>query len=266
MKVGVSTACLYPQMVEDCLRQLGEMGIRRTEIFLNTHSELEEGFVRDMKRTADFYGMEVLSLHPYTSAMEPMMFFSPYQRRYTDVLEYYKRYFFAMNILEADCFVFHGNKAVIPCPMELYVERYSGLFQLGKEFGVTVAQENVARCTCRSLAFMKEMAEELGDGCAFVLDTKQAHRSGEDPIEIVRTLGSRICHIHFSDSGEQGDCLLYGAGSYDNGLLFQTLRDQAYSGSVVLELYRQNYDTPWRLAENYRLLSRDLNDGAPDSL
>ena len=44
MKAGVSTACLYPRLLEDSLYDLALNGVPHVEIFVNTHSELNKVF------------------------------------------------------------------------------------------------------------------------------------------------------------------------------------------------------------------------------
>ena len=70
------------------------------------------------------------SVHPFTCEIEPLMFFSEYERRMNDILEYYKLYFQFMNIVGAEIFVFHGGKA--DKGKDFYCERYSKLYRLGK--------------------------------------------------------------------------------------------------------------------------------------
>ena len=254
MRVGVSTACLYPDLLEDSLLSLMDNGINHVEIFVNTDSELEKKFVSNMADILKNYNATCKSLHPYTCAMEPMMFFSGYERRVVDVLEYYKRYFEAMNILGAEVFVFHGNKAGLQTPDEFYFERFSKLVKVGKEFGVTIAQENVSRCQSSTLKFQKAMCNALGDDAKFVLDTKQAIRSGEDPFETVRELGQNIIHVHLSDYGKNGDCLPIGAGEFDIKGFMTLLHNMNFDGSVMLELYRYNFTDVSDLADNFNTL------------
>lgn len=255
MEAGVSTACLYPLYLEQALEELAVRGVKLTEVFVNSDCEIQPAFARDLKKTADAYGMRIASLHPYTCGLEPMMFFTPYERRYTDALEYYKKYFHAMNILGAEVFVFHGNKASNPFPEERYFERFAGLVRLGRSFGITVAQENVSRCVGGKLSFLKSMAEYLKDEAAFVLDAKQAVRAGEDIFACVNTLGSRIVHVHFSDHGKEGDCLPLGCGELNAEKLFFSLKEQGFAGRIILELYRGNYGTYDELAANYTRLA-----------
>ena len=62
--IGVSTACLYPLETEKAFEFLAESGIKNTEIFFNTDSELSPSFVSELKRIADLNGVRVFSVHP----------------------------------------------------------------------------------------------------------------------------------------------------------------------------------------------------------
>ena len=110
------------------------------------------------------------------------MLFSNYARRVDDYLEYCRNYFTAMQQLGAKVFVLHGNKVpAASVNKDMYFTRFRRLAELGESYGVQVAQENVARCTSASLPFLLEMRDALGKQARFVLDIKQAVRSGEDP-------------------------------------------------------------------------------------
>ena len=45
LKAGISTACLYPQPIEEALYDLALGGVTMVELFINTHSELKRSFV-----------------------------------------------------------------------------------------------------------------------------------------------------------------------------------------------------------------------------
>ncbi len=254
MKAGVSTACLYPRLLEESVYDLAVNGIAHTEIFINTTSELEKSYVSGLKETMDRFEMTCRSLHPFSCPIEPMLFFSGYKRRVDDALEFYKKYFQAMNILGAEIFVFHGNKKGTGTPNELYFESFKRLVDTGREFGITVAQENVSRCTSGSLSFMKEMVKNLGDDAKFVLDTKQAVRAGESNFDIVRSLGDHIVHVHISDHGELGDCLQIGRGRFNIKQFLTLINESSPDCSIMLELYRTNFDGISDLVNNYNTL------------
>lgn len=254
MRAGVSTACLYPKLLEESVYDLALNGIAHTEIFVNTGSELERNYINGLASTLKQFEVTCRSLHPFTCAMEPMMFFSGYKRRVDDMLEFYKKYFEAMNILGAEIFIFHGNKKIPDISKELYYESFSRLAETGRKFGITVAQENVARCVSGSLSFMKDMVRNLGGDAKFVLDTKQSVRAGENNFDILRTLGSHIVHVHISDHGELGDCLQIGRGRFNIRKFLSMLNENSPDCSVMLELYRSNFEGISDLVNNYNTL------------
>ena len=57
MKVGVSTACLFPKPVEESLYELAVNGVGCAEIFLNTHSELKKSFAHNMAKLLQRFEM-----------------------------------------------------------------------------------------------------------------------------------------------------------------------------------------------------------------
>ena len=255
MKAGLSTACLYPLEVENAFLQFGENGVKTAEIFVNSHCELSDPYCGEMLAVQREYCIDVVSVHPYTCGIEPMMLFTAYERRVTDMLDYYKRFFEYMNLFGARFFVLHGNKPQNPFPDEKYFERYLKLQEAAGQFGICVVQENVVRCTAGNINFLIKMKNTLGDKAAFVLDIKQSHRSGSDPIEMIRALGDNIKHVHFSDFGDAGDCLKFGFGEYDNLALFKELKRVGYGGNLIIELYKGSHDGAADLAENCRVLN-----------
>lgn len=252
MKAGISTACLYPQLLEKALEELMDNGVKTTEIFVNTHSETVSGFTDMMADIINKHGAECTAYHPFTCPIEPMMLFSGYGRRVDDMLEYHKNYYEAMNRLGCSIFILHGNMNVVSVDENAYFDVFSRISDSASGYGITVAQENVARCQSHSLEFMKHMAEQLGDKARFVLDIKQALRSDEDPFEIVRTLGSHIVHVHMSDNSDNQDCLVPGTGTFDIYGLLKLLHSKGFDGAVMTELYRKNFTDVSELTESCR--------------
>lgn len=256
MVAGVSTACLYPKPLEESLYDLAVNGVSCTEIFINTHSELKKSFAVSTAQLLRRFDVKCVSVHPFTSEMETMMFFSDYERRIDDILEYYRNYFDFMNTVGAEIFVFHGGKTGSGKNREHYCERYSRLWRLGKEYGVKVALENVSRCQSASSAFIREVSGMLGNEFAFVLDTKQAVRAGENPFSFIDSAGGKTVHVHISDSGEYGDCLPIGRGRFRFREFFEKLGGLNPECSVVLELYRSGFGAISELISSYNALGK----------
>lgn len=156
--------------------------------------------------TADGGGTRILSVHPFTSGLEPLLFFSDYRRRFADGIAFYQRYFHAANLLGAKLFVFHGDRRNTTRSRRFYFDRFAELCEAGRRMGVTVAQENVPRCAGYCPDFFTDMRAYL-PGARFVLDIKQCVRAGYSPAEMADAMGEGLVHLHVSDHGARGDCL-----------------------------------------------------------
>lgn len=250
MKIGISTACMYPLETEKALDRLCEAGLDTFEIFFNADCEISGPIYNEIKRIVHETNSEIVSVHPYTSAVETMSLFGNYQRRLDDIMDSYKRYFEVMNELGAQIFVLHGALKSADCSEGLYFERYLRLRELGESFGVTVAQENVSYCKSGSLEFLKKMKCELGEDCGFVLDVKQALRSGLDCFDILKALGGSIVHCHLSDNTPEKDCIAVGKGRFDFPEFAKLLKETGYKGSIILELYSNGFKKLSELKES----------------
>jgi len=239
--IGASTSCLYPMVTELSLHNLMEMGIKNVEIFFNTSSEIERKFVKTLRREIRSYGGHVKSVHPYSSGMEPFMFFSDYERRFTDMIDTYKRYFEAANMLDADIVVIHGDKLPAKLSDEKYFDRFGRIMESGKKFGVCVAQENVNLHRSQDPEFLCRMKQYLGSELKFVLDIKQAVRAGYDPYDFADRLGDAIIHIHTNDNNSRHHCMLPGQGDMDYFHLREIVEKNGCDPNWIIEVYRKDF-------------------------
>ena len=253
MIIGASTSCFYPLETEKSLEKVIETGFKKAEIFFNSSSELEPDFVLEMKKQADSAGLRVLSVHPFSSALENTCIFGEYQRRYDDYIGLYQKHFHAAALLGAKYVVIHGALArqKRDIPKEHYFERFNSLVELGRQEGVCVCQENVVRFLSEDLEFLKEMRLALGDKFNMVFDIKQALRSGYSPFEVLDEMKNSIRHVHISDNNSECDCLPPGKGSFDYKRLFGELDKVGYKGDYVIEIYSKGLDV-----ENELITSR----------
>ena len=263
MKVGISTACLYPMETKLALQTLLEKGFRHFEIFFNTYREIQPDYVGYLKSLLDEYGASVKSIHPFTSGFEGMLLFSNYETRTQDGMEFYRQYFRAANQLGAELVVLHGQRLHSCCQGNRigYFASFSQLVQLGKADGVTVVQENVNGFLSQNPDFVQTMRQELGEDASFVFDIKQAVRAGVDPYEMCRAMGDRIVHIHLNDNDDHRDCLVPWQGTMDYSHLFGHLFDQGFSQDIILEVYRTNFESLeelWQVKRKMEALLRDF--------
>jgi sugar phosphate isomerase/epimerase len=229
---------------EKSLELLGKSGVRTCEVFLNTASESTPDFAKTLNKIKDEYGMEIVSVHPFSSFAETHMLFSEYERRFFDGLEFYKQCAETAAVLGAKVLVIHGSKFPAKISNNEYFERFSQLVEAGKEFGITVCQENVHAHFSHSPEFLKEMRNALGKDFRMVFDVKQAVRSGFAPLEFAEEFKNEISHIHISDHKEGFDCLPPSEGIFDFRKLFEIMNSANYGGDYVIELYRHNYGEP----------------------
>ena len=81
-KVGISSACFYPEETEISFRKIADMGIKTCEFFINSPREIEDEFIDNILNIKNKYGMDIVSVHPYGSFAESFSLFSNYYRRY----------------------------------------------------------------------------------------------------------------------------------------------------------------------------------------
>ena len=254
MAIGISTSCLYPEATERALETLGKMGVKTCEIFLNTVSETTPEFAKTLNEIKGFYGIDIVSVHPFSSFSETYMLFGNYRRRYLDVCEFYKKCFEVTALAGAKISIIHGSKLTGKISNEEYFERFQGLVETGKQFGVTVCQENVNAHYSQNPSFLREMRDALGKDFHMVFDVKQAFRAGYEPLAFAEEFKNNISHIHLSDHNSVSDCIVPSTGSFDFRKLFDIMESADYKGNYVIELYRSGFGDENELAESLRYL------------
>lgn len=259
MPIGISSSCLYPLSPRESLETIAKLGVKTSEVFLNSPSEVTLEYAKKLNKIRNEYGVDILSLHPYTSFAETVMLFSEYKRRFTDTLEYYKQIFEVTAEIGAKITVIHGSRLPGKIEHNEYFERFALMIEEGKKFGVTVAQENVNSHFSESPDFMKKMRAYLGEDFKMVFDVKQAVRAGFEPLSFAKEFANEIIHIHLSDHKDGFDCLPPSKGVFDFGALFKIMKNAGYDGSYVIELYRHNYGEPNELFDALNYLKNVFN-------
>ncbi len=257
-EIGISTSCYYPQITEETFLKLAQSGVGCTEIFFNSISEISDGFIDDLCRVRDEYGIRISAVHPFMSFAEGFYLFSDYERRFLDMLPFYDRFFQITKKLGADYFILHGAK--LPCSIdkELYFERFAILTEHGKKQDVRVCQENVVHYCSQSPDFLKELSEYIGEDFGMVLDIKQARRAGFPYSAFLGDLTPAIRHIHISDCDSSRDCITPGDGTFDFASFFREMQQNGYTGNYMIELYRHSYNSADDIIHAYKMLKSIL--------
>ena len=250
MKLGISTASLYPLETEKSLEILAKAGIKYTEVFFNCVSELKPQFVKLLKDMADEYGVEIVSVHPTMSLAESFMLFSAYDRRLYEGLEDFKRYGEIAAELGAKYVILHGGKPNGILDDLEYCERFMLINKSVRQCGGELLQENVAKFRAGNLEFLKMMQKNLGDEVGFCLDLKQSIRGGYSPFDVINSVGKNVKHLHISDSDNLKDCKLPKSGNFDFKRLKAEMDKLSYNGAYILEVYRNAYNEYSELIES----------------
>ena len=259
-RIGISSACFYPQTTEDSFLKACKGGAKTIELFFNSPSELEDKFIDEIIKVKNEYEVSVPSVHPFMSFAESFFLFSSYERRFYDILDLYKRFFEVMNRLNSDIFVIHGAKIPGSISDELYFERFYKLTELGKQYGVSVCQENVVHYRSESTEFIRKMKNALGNDFGLVLDIKQARRANQDAYDFINEAKKSIKHVHISDFNEVSMCIPPLEGSFDFPAFFRELRSIDYSGAYIIELYDHSYENEQQIFDSYTKIKKIFVD------
>lgn len=256
MDIGLSSAVFYPKTTEEAVDTAIDLDFKKLEIFINSESEFSDIYIDMLFKRLSENNVEVVSVHPYTSVIEAMLFFSGYKRRLLESIEQYERYFRAASLLGAKYFVFHGARNLTADVLsdEEHFKAYEMLCDAAIRNGVLLCQENVSWCRSRDPEYLKALKSVLKDKVGFVLDMKQACRAGVGIDEYAAAMGENMKIIHISDSDNDNTCLLPGYGSQDYKLFLDLFRNS----ELIIEVYSTNYDSVQQLKYSKFLLMHQL--------
>lgn len=257
MRCGVSTACFYPKNTLESLKVLADHGVKVIELFFNTYSELEDAYTAKLLDIIQAYQMEVTSVHPFTAVMEGFFFASDYQARLEDGIAFYSRYFQTCRLFSADKLVFHGDRGFnVPLfPVDQYADHFRRLAAVGRDYGVTLCQENVAYCRVNSPERVRELVPLLQESAAFALDFKQVRRSCGNIQDMIAAMNQDIHLIHISDGTKEQDCLPPGRGKMDFKRTLDALAQTGFTGDLIVELYSDNYSHVSQIIEGVQYIN-----------
>lgn len=241
MKIGASSACFYPLETEKSFEKLCNMGFDTVELFVNSPSEIQDDFLSLLLEIRNKYGVNIISIHPFSSFAETGLFFSTYERRFLDALPFYDAFLRAAGILGAKYFVVHGCRSVVGFDDEEYFRRFKILCETGRKYGVSVCQENVVQFKSQSPQFLLKMREYLQDEFKMVFDIKQAYRSGYTYSDFFEPLHESIVHLHLSDHNEKSDCIVPMSGNFPYNQFFSDIKRFNIKADCVIEVYEWSY-------------------------
>ncbi len=243
MNYGISTGCFFPNTPLTALKEIAKLKVTHCEIFFNTESELKKPYLNKLKKIADENNINIVSIHPYTSAIETFLFFSKYEDKLKDAIKYYERYFKVCKFLGAKYVVFHGCfLRNIYMSDERYTEILNILAKKAREYDVFLSQENVFDYKCGYEKSLKYVFSNSNDDLKFTFDIKQAVRAKQDIYKIIDIMKDRLSHIHISDFTDNKDSLLPLEGNFDFIKFNKYIIENTTAQAMLIEVYEDRYD------------------------
>ncbi|MBO4422834.1 MAG: sugar phosphate isomerase/epimerase [Clostridia bacterium] len=256
-ETGISSACFFPLDTIQSVAECKKGGFDLVEIFINTDSEMYPPYCDGLFSYVRENGMRVVSVHPYTSGYENVIFYTGYERRINDGIEFYKRYFDFAARIGAKFVVFHGNNMKTKfCGVEKYCEIFSRINEAAHGYGIELIHENQTWSIARNAEGVSKLRAAC-PGMKFVFDAKQACRGGYDPYAVLRAMGDHVVHVHIND-WEDGSCRPPCMGKLDLKRIIDRLYEVGYTGDLMVEVYREDFTDVYQLKEAAEKLRKEI--------
>lgn len=242
MKTGISTASLFMRYhTEDALEFLSKNNVETAEVFLESYREYNKEFGDFLKSRKN--NTEINSVHTLTTQFEPQLY-SLNERAKEDSFELLKGTMECAKALGAKYYTFHGQARFKVSHKTTDYDRVGKITQeiidTISPYGVTLAYENVHWCGYNHVGFFNEIKKRT-KGLKATLDIKQARQAGIDCNDLIKEMASDIVTVHLSDIDANGKMCLPGKGITDFDGLFKRLQAVGFDGSLILEVYADDY-------------------------
>ena len=229
IKVGLSTASVYPEGTRAAFELAAELGYDGVEIMVQTEALSQDA--DELAGLVQEYGIPVLSVHSPCLLVTARVWS-------TDPLVKLARSVDMAERLDAATVVVH--------PPFLWQRQAAAIFapsisELQDRTSVRIAVENMFPVKVRG-AVVNSYRPHWNPVSAghrwFTLDLSHTATSGTDAIELAEVMGNRLAHLHLADgSGSTKDeHLVPGRGAQPCAEILEMLVRNGYRGSVVLEI------------------------------
>jgi sugar phosphate isomerase/epimerase len=246
IRIGMSTSCVYPLSTEHGFRMAQQAGYDGVEVMV-TQDEVTQS-AEALRGLSERYAMPILSVHAPVLLLTHFVWGRDPQVKLEKSADLAKA-------LDARCVVVHP-----PFRWQVgYAEAFLDIVKsTAQNYGLEIAVENMFpwKVAGRALKAYSPGWDPIGMDCdAVTLDFSHAALSGRDGLEMARSLGGRLRHVHLCDgsgSMDEGrifdEHLLPGHGSQPVAEVLAELAAKNWNGSVVAEV-----NTRKAKSENERL-------------
>jgi sugar phosphate isomerase/epimerase len=228
-KVALSTASVYPESTGAAFEIASRLGYDGVEVMVMTDAVSQD--VDALRRLSDHYAMPILAIHaPCLLVTQRVWGTEPWGKllRSQQVAEEL------------------GAATVVVHPPFRWQRDYArdfviGLRRMTQETEVKFAVENMYPWRARNrevAAYAPDWDIRQDDYPHTTLDLSHTAVSGSDPLRVAADLGERLAHIHLADGtgSPRDEHLVPGRGKQPAGQLLETLAEQAFAGTVVIEV------------------------------
>ena len=228
-QVALSTASVYPESTAAAFEIASRLGYDGVEVMVMTDSVSQDADA--LQRLSDRYSMPILALHsPCLLVTQRVWGTDPWGKlvRSRAVAERL------------------GAKTVVVHPPFRWQRDYArdfviGLRRMAEETDVRFAVENMYPWRVRSrevAAYAPGWDIRMDDYPHTTLDLSHSAVSGSNPLRIAEDLGDRLVHIHLADGtgSYKDEHLIPGRGTQPAGELLETLAEQRFAGTIVIEV------------------------------
>jgi sugar phosphate isomerase/epimerase len=237
-RIALSTASVFPDRVPDAFETAARLGYDGIEIMVTADPVSQDA--RVLAALSGYHGIPVVAVHAPTLLVTQRVWgMDPWGklRRSQEMAQQL------------------GAGVVVVHPPFRWQREYardfeSGITRMSRESDVAFAAENLypLRPGGAEVSVYAPSWNPVELECPWAtLDVSHAAVSGSDVLEMARTLGDRLAHVHLGDGTKIGlpdEHLVPGRGTQPCAGLLHQLRASGYAGVVVLEVNTHRAASP----------------------
>ncbi|MCD8306686.1 MAG: sugar phosphate isomerase/epimerase [Clostridia bacterium] len=250
MKTGISTASFFLRRnTEDAIPIIKKMGADVAEVFYATFYEYRPEFSE--KYASRAAGLEINSVHALPTNYEPQLF-NESRRTRGDAYYWLDQVMRSAQILGARYYTFHGyiaGKGGFGNDMDKLALYMNDILEFCSRYGVQLCMEDVAWCMYSKPGLFKELKKRCPNLWG-VFDIKQTRRSGYPMNMYIEDMRGSLAYAHLSDVDSCGRVCLPGKGMYDFEEIIKRLKGTGFDGSLLIEVYPENYQDESEIKES----------------
>ena len=218
------------------------MNIKIAEIFLATFSEYSPHFAQTLLQNKG--NLQINSVHVLNTQFEPQLF-TTHPRAKEDAFYWLEQALQSAQILNAKYYSFHGiarlKKNSTPKDHGDLAPFFDEIMQTCAKYNVELCLENVHWALYNEPKIFKQIQAKCPT-LKGILDVKQARLAGHSYIDYIEDMQDAIAFAHVSDHTPDGKMCLPGKGIFPFDECIKRLLDYGFDGSLIIEVYANDYD------------------------